>query len=202
MCFCLQWRAKVPPQEKSIRLQTSKKKKIIYGRRSLSNHVSRRSCNLSSCFMEIKCQNWITGFHQSLSSDLALGLLTFMQSWRQTVFGDWCKIAPGAGAAANQRRCKIAGILIRSSCVVPCWHCAGWEGWGWGGWGMGGCVGSWAGGVTVGKTTEFRIGANRRVRWHRSGANRAGIAAGKGVTKKIWRNLKNGKSCSCLWLVF
>lgn len=134
MCFCLQWRAKVPPQKKSIRLQTSENK-IIYRRRSLSNHVSRRSCNLSSCFMEIKCQNWITGFHQSLSSDLALGLLTFMQSWRQTVFGDWCKIAPGAGAAANQRRCKIAGILIRSSCVAPCWHCAGWEGWGWGdGW--------------------------------------------------------------------
>lgn len=147
MCFCLQWKAKVPPQKKSIRLQTSENK-IIYSRRSLSNHVSRGSCNLSSCFMEIKCQNWITGFHQSLSSDLALGLLTFMQSWRQTVFGDWCKIAPGAGAAANQRRCKIAGILIQSSCVVSCWHCAGWEGWGWGDRWVRGEVG---GGGTVGK---------------------------------------------------
>lgn len=127
MRFCLQQRAKVPPQTTSIRLQTSEDK-IIHRQRSLSNHVSRRSCNLSSCFMEIKCQNWITGFHQSLSSDLALGLLTFMQSWRQTVFGDWCKIAPGAGTAANQRRCKITGILMRSCRVVPRW---GWMGGGW-----------------------------------------------------------------------
>lgn len=78
---------------------------------------SSAQIHLSLCFMEIKCQNWLTGFHQSLSSDLALRLLTFMQRWRQTVFGDWCHIAPGARATANQRFFKIAGILIHISSV-------------------------------------------------------------------------------------
>lgn len=40
---------------------------------------SLKRCKKCLCLMEIKCQNRLTGFPQSLSSNLALKLLTFME---------------------------------------------------------------------------------------------------------------------------
>lgn len=94
--------------------------KIIYKHQNFQSSQSAQ-IRLFLYFMEIKCQNWLTGFQQSLSSDLALRLLTFIQRWRQTVFGDWCNIASGARATANQCFYKIAGTLNRISsceCVI------------------------------------------------------------------------------------
>lgn len=41
-----------------------------------------------------------------------------MQRWKQTVFGDWCNIAPGVKPAANQQSCKTARIPIQGWTVA------------------------------------------------------------------------------------